>query len=66
MIRNATYNDLPRAATILLQHFHFDTDHADSQLVYSHLRKNVEAFKGKEKPDITHDSIVAFCADVSK
>eukprot|EP00965_Chrysotila_dentata_P069240 2288233-Pleurochrysis_carterae.AAC.1 len=33
-------------------------------LAYSHLRRNVEAFKGKEKPDITLDSVLAFCADV--
>eukprot|EP00965_Chrysotila_dentata_P021253 703629-Pleurochrysis_carterae.AAC.1 len=66
MILNAAHNDLPRAATILLQHFHLDTDHSDAQLAYSNLRKNVEAFKGKEKPGITLNSIVAFCADVSK
>eukprot|EP00965_Chrysotila_dentata_P213528 6187669-Pleurochrysis_carterae.AAC.1 len=66
LIRNATHNDLPRTATILLQQFHFDSDYADAQLAYSHLRKNVEAFKGKEKPGITTDSVVAFCVDVSK
>eukprot|EP00965_Chrysotila_dentata_P160852 5311787-Pleurochrysis_carterae.AAC.1 len=66
LIRNATHNDLPRAATILLQQFSFDIEYADAELAYSHLCRNVEAFKGKEKPDVTLDSVLAFCADVSK